>query len=281
VFPASQKSGWLRVLPLSGTGPTTVNLVAAAPGLANGAYTTTLVFQSPNTTPQFVNVPVTFTIGASSAVSIGGVANGASFLHVYAPGMVLSVFGTNLANSTQTAYDLPLPLTMAGVSATVNGVAAPLYYVSPSQLNIQIPYETAAGTALLAVSNNGLVATSSFTVSASAPGIYLQSGNAITPDAGGRRGQIYTLFLTGAGEVSPPVSTGAGPAGSQVPVPLLPVSITVGGVAAQTDYVGIPGWSVGTLQINFTVPPSAPVGLQPVVVTVGSAASAAANFTVQ
>ena len=149
------------------------------------------------------------------------------------------------------------------------------------QLNIQIPYETAAGTALLAVSNNGLVATYSFTVSASAPGIYLQSGNAITPNAAGKRGQTYTLFITGAGEVSPPIATGAAPSAKQVPVPLLAVSMTVGGVAANMQYVGIPSWSVGTLQINFTVPPNAPLGLQPVVVTVGSAASAAANFTVQ
>ena len=283
-FPASEKSGWLTVFPLSGTGPATVTLVAAAPGLANGVYTTTLVFQSANTAPQFVSVPVTFTIGASTTTSIGGVANGASFAHTYAPGMVLSVFGTNLANATQTAYALPLPLTMAGVSATVNGIAAPLYYVSPTQLNIQVPYETAAGTALLAVNNNGQVATSTFTVAASAPGIYLQSGNAITPNASGSRGQIYTLFITGAGEVSPQVATGAGPAGTQVPVPLLPVSMTIGGVAVPPQgmiYVGIPSWSVGTLQINFTVPPNAPLGLQPVVVTVGSAASGAATFTVQ
>jgi uncharacterized protein (TIGR03437 family) len=254
-----------------------VYLVAAAPGLANEAHTTTLVFQSANTTPQFVTVPVTFTIGPS----IGGVANGASFAHVYAPGMVLSVFGTNLANSTQLAGTLPLPPAMAGVSATVNGITAPLYYVSPGQLNIQIPYETATGTALLAVSNNGQVATYSFPVSASAPGIYLQSGNAITPNASGSRAQIYTLFITGAGEVSPPISTGAAPGGTQVPVPLLAVSVTIGGVAAHLDYVGIPSWSVGTLQINFTVPPNAPLGVQPVVVTVGSASSASANFTVQ
>jgi uncharacterized protein (TIGR03437 family) len=280
VFPANEMSGWLVVLPLSGTGPATVSLVAAAPGLANGAYTTTLIFQSANTTPQFVNVPVAFTIGASSAISIGGVANGASFANVFAPGMVLSVFGTNLAPSTQTASALPLPPAMAGISATVNGVAAPLYYVSPGQLNIQIPYETATGTALLAVSNNGQVSTYSFPVSVSAPGIYMGSGNAIVPSSSGSRGQEYTLFITGAGEVSPQIATGAAPAGALVPVPLLPVSMTIGGVAAQTDFVGIPGWSVGTLQINFMVPPNAPLGLEPVVVTVGSAASAAANFTV-
>jgi uncharacterized protein (TIGR03437 family) len=283
VFPANQRTSWLVVFPLSGTGSAKVNLVASAGGLGNGAYTATLVVQSTNTIPQFVNVPVMFTIGASSAISIGGVANGASFAHAYAPGRVLSVFGTNLTSSTQTAYALPLPLTMAGVSATVNGIYAPLYgvYAVQQQLNIQIPCGTAAGTALLAVNNNGLVATYSFPVSASAPGIYLQSGNAITPNAAGKRGQIYTLFITGAGEVSPPVSTGAAPSAKQVPVPLLPVSMTVGGVTAILNYVGIPSWSVRTLQINFTAPQNAPVGLQPVVVTVGSAISAAANFTVQ
>jgi uncharacterized protein (TIGR03437 family) len=280
-FPAGEKSAWLVVSPLSGTGPATVTLVAAAPGLASGVYTTTLIFQSVNTTPQFVNVPVAFIIGASTTTSIGGVANGASFAHVYAPGMVLSVFGTNLAPSTLTAYTLPLPLTLGGVSATVNGIAAPLYYVSPGQLNIQLPYETTTGTALLAVVNNGQLATYSFPVTASAPGIYLGPTSAITPNVSGSRGQEYILFVTGAGEVSPPIATGAAPTGSQVPVPLLNVSMTIGGIAAPLDYVGIPSWSVGTLQINFTVPPTAPLGLQPVVVAVGSATSAAANFTVQ
>jgi uncharacterized protein (TIGR03437 family) len=126
------------------------------------------------------------------------------------------------------------------------------------------------------------VATYSFPVSASAPGIYLgPDGSSITPNVSGNRGQIYTLFITGAGEVSPPVSTGAGPAAAQVPAPLLAVSTTIGGVAAHMDYVRIPSWSVGTLQINFTVPQNAPLGVQPVVVTVGTAASVAANFTVQ
>jgi len=284
-FPASEKSGWLVVFPLSETGPATVTLVAAAPGLANGVYTTTLVFQSANTAPQFVSVPVTFTIGASSAISIAAVAHGASYQHLYAPGMLVSVFGTNLAASEQLASTLPLPLTMGGVSATVNGVAAPLLYVSPDQLNIQIPYETTTGTALLAVSNNGLVATNSFTVSASAPGLFTQNQQGtgpITATSSGGRGQQFALYVTGAGEVSPPIATGAVPTGTQVPVPLLPVSVTVGGVAANLAYVGLPSWSVGTLQVNFTVPQNAPLGAQPVVVTVGSASSpVAVTFTVQ
>jgi len=201
--------------------------------------------------------------------------------------MLVSVFGTNLAASgtKEQSSTLPLPLTMGGVSATVNGVAAPLLYVSPSQLNIQIPYETTTGTALLAVSNNGLVATNSFSVSPSAPGLFTQNQQGtgpITATSSGGRGQQFALYVTGAGEVSSPIATGAVPTGTQVPVPLLPVSVTVGGVAAVLDYVGLPSWSVGTLQVNFTVPPNAPLGPQPVVVTVGTVSSpVAVTFTVQ
>jgi len=46
-----------------------------------------------------------------------------------------------LAPAIQLAGVLPLPSLHAGVSATVNGVAAPLYYVSPGQINLQVPYE--------------------------------------------------------------------------------------------------------------------------------------------
>jgi uncharacterized protein (TIGR03437 family) len=57
--------------------------------------------------------------------------------------------------------------------------------------------------------------------------------------------------------------------------------MTIGGVTAHMEYVGIPSWSVGTLQINFTVPLNVPLGVEPVVVTVGSASSpGAATFTV-
>ena len=122
-------------------------------------------------------------------------------------------------------------------------------------------------------------------MSASAPGLFTQNQQGtgpITATSSGGRGQQFALYVTGAGEVSPPIATGAVPTGTQVPVPLLPVSVTVGGVAANLDYVGLPSWSVGTLQVNFTVPQNAPLGAQPVVVTVGSASSpVAVTFTVQ
>ncbi len=50
---------------------------------------------------------------------------------------------------------MPLPSTLAGVSVTVNGLKAPLVYVSPVQINAQLPYEIEPGTAIVAVTVNG------------------------------------------------------------------------------------------------------------------------------
>jgi uncharacterized protein (TIGR03437 family) len=131
---------------------------------------------------------------------------------------------------------------MQGVSATVNGVAAPLYYVSPTQLNIQIPYETGAGPAVLGVNNNGRVASDIFTVAPSAPGIFTDSTGAVLPLGDGKPGDTPTLFLTGDGHVSPSLATGASPFLATplglLPQPRLPLSVTVGAITAPISFVG-------------------------------------------
>ena len=284
VFPANQKTSWLVASPASGTGTSQVSLTASAAGLANGVYTATLVFQSVNTLPQFVNVGVTFTAGASSSISISGISNAASFQAVSAPGMFMTVYGKNLANSALLAPSVPLPLSMGGVSVTVNGVAAPLDYVSPGQLNVQVPYEAVTGTAILAVNNNGQVASYSFPVKASAPGIFVGANGRIVPVSSGRAGDVLLFYITGEGDVTPAVTTGAPPPNSlpvsQLPAPRLPLSMTVGGVAVTPVFVGIPYGLVGATQINFTVPANVPAGDQAVVVTVGGVASPAAKLLV-
>jgi uncharacterized protein (TIGR03437 family) len=88
------------------------------------------------------------------------------------PGMLMSLYGTKLANSTQSAKSLPLPLTFDGVSVTVNGLPAPLWFISPGQINLQIPYETALGSALVVVNNNGQVSSYTIQVTPTAPGIF-------------------------------------------------------------------------------------------------------------
>jgi uncharacterized protein (TIGR03437 family) len=218
-----------------------------------------------------------------------GLTNAASFKEMFAPGMVTSVFGFNLSQSTAPAAMLPLPPSLGGASVTINGVSAPFYYASPGQLNVQIPYDTAPGIAILRVSNGASDSgfrtfTYSFTVQPSAPGIFVGPDNALTPFPSGSRGQTYTLFITGEGAVSPLLATGATPAPdtpiTQLPKPVLPATMTIGSMPAPILFIGIPSGLAGVTQINFTVPSDAPLGVQPVVVTVGGVSSPPANFTV-
>ena len=280
VFPSNQTTAWLTTSVNSSTA-----VITASPGrLTPGVYNATLIFQATGARPQVIEVPVVFIVGASSTASIAGVSNAASFQPIAAPGMILSVFGTGLAPSPQLASTLPLPLTMAGVSATINGIPAPLYYVSEKQLNIQIPYETGTGPAVLGVSNNGQAASFIFTVSPSSPGIFTDSAQALVPIATGSHGDTLTLFMTGEGLTSPSLATGATPFFATplpvLPRPTLPLSVTVNGVAATISFAGIPSGLAGTMQVNFVIPNGVPTGLQHVVVTVGGNPSAAANITV-
>jgi uncharacterized protein (TIGR03437 family) len=174
---------------------------------------------------------------------------------------------------------------MGGVAVTINGVAAPLYYTSSGQLNIQIPYETLAGTpATLEINSNGQVTSQTIRISAAAPGIFTDASGAPVPSVTARAGQIATMYATGAGVVSPPVASGAAPAPgtavASLPLPEAAVSVTVGGKAAVVQFAGIPAGEVGAIQINYQIPAGLALGPQPVVVTIGGVPSPAATITI-
>lgn len=222
---------------------------------------------------------------AQIPLSIGGVSNAASGQESFAPGMIVSVYGTALGDFVQSAGALPLPQYLAGFEATVNGVTAPLYYVSPNQVNLQIPYETQTGNATLVV-GNPYVNSNNYTLrmAAAAPGIFMTNGAPAAPFSSAAAGQVTTLFITGDGAISPSLGDGAAPAGGtlldQLPKPSLPVTVTVAGEKATIQFIGVPVGLVGVTQINYQVPANTPAGVQPVVVSVGGVASPAANLTV-
>ncbi len=279
-------AGWLTVSPPSGTGAAQLALHASGSALENGVYRATLVVQAVNALPQYIDVPVTFVLGASQSTQIAGVANGASYKTVFAPGMVLSVFGSQLAppGTAQSAGILPLPLRMAGVSATVNGVAAPLYYVSPGQVNLQIPYETGAGPAVVGVNNNGQVASFPFQVSITAPGIFVAGDGSLVPIANAKAGDTLSLFLTGDGDLTPTLPTGNTPLPStplgNLPQPHQPATVMVGGLPATIQFIGVPFGLAGVTQVNFTIPQNIAAGRQQVVVAVGGSQSQPALVTI-
>ena len=156
------------------------------------------------------------------------------------------------------------------------------YYVSPTQINLQIPYEIPRNsTAIVKVTANGQTATSQLPISANAPEVFGDTNNLLVPYQTTGRGQTIYLFETGDGLFSTPtVTTGSVPAAGTLSTSINKVQVTVGGVIAATVFVGVPSWSIGVTQVNFTLPDNAPLGLQPVVVNVGGALSAPVFITV-
>jgi len=285
IFPANRTTAWLGASSFSGTGASQVTLTASGAGFEPGAYRATLVIQCPTAVPQTVKVPILFVNGPNtSSMAITGVANPATYAPSVSPGMVIAVFGSNLANTTDTATGNPLPYSLDGVTAAVNGIAAPIVYVSPTQVNVQIPYEAGAGQAVLGIDNNGQIAGMQFPISVTAPGIFADASGNLSPTSTVAQGGTVTLYMDGAGEVSDLIDTGRAPAtaaqanGSQ---PLLPVSVTVGGAQAFLRNSMLAPTLLGATQITFTLPSSVGAGVQPVVVTVGGISSPPVNITVQ
>lgn len=228
-----------------------------------------------------VSVPFS---GPQTRLTVAGISNAATGVAAFAPGMILSIYGTGMGNVAQSAAAIPLPQYLSGFEAYINGVPVPLYYVSPNQVNVQIPYETQAGAATLTVGNPYENVSYNFRVQASAPGIFTFADGTVNPSSNARAGDTVTLFLTGEGQVRPTLTTGATPSPrtpvTQLPKPRLPVTVTVGSVAATVQFIGIPTGLVGVTQINFTIPAGLTPGVQPVVVTVGTAPSPAAKISI-
>ena len=274
----------MKVAFVDSPGFTTFTLTASGAGLSNGVYTATLLQRTINSVPQYIAVPITFTVGASADLAVNGVSSLFSGNPGLAPGMLANVTGTNLAPATQHAPSLPLPLpySMQGVSVTVNGMPAPLLDVSSGQLTIQIPYSTGAGMAVIGVNNNGKVASFSANVAAAAPDLLpklFDPAGAVTSQAS--RGSLLTAFITGDGDIASTLADGATPGSNTPPTTSrLPISVSVGGLLATLRFVGIPVGLAGVTQINFMVPDSAPLGIQPVVVRVGGTDSSPVNLTV-
>jgi uncharacterized protein (TIGR03437 family) len=287
VYPANRMAGWLTVTPTSGTGPGTITLTAKGDGYGPGAYPATLVISSPTSIPQTVTVPVMFVLGAGgSDTTITSLGNSATGTGNGAPGGLLSIFGTGLAKTTAIA-SVPsgIPSSLGGVSAAVNGIAAPVLYVSPTQVNVQVPYEVGAGPAVIGLTNEGGVVGAQFQMAPAAPGIFVDANGTVAPQGEVLPGSVASLYLTGAGEVSLGLATGFATSPTTPlasgPKPLLPLSVTVDGAQAFVQTAGVAPGQVGVVQVNYVAPAGLAPGKHAVVVTIGGTASGAAYVTVR
>jgi len=199
--------------------------------------------------------------------TINSVVNGASFQPLVSPGSLVSVFGVNLAPSTEAAPAVPLPTMINGVSVEVEGVAAPLYFVSDEQINAQIPFETSGDrVSFVVVTPQGRSPEFVVGLQSTAPGIFTASadgrGAPLLFDAGFnltdtvQSDQRFILYATGLGAAEPVGETGAGGAGSE---PLNRVietpEVYIGQQRATVEFAGLAPGFVGVYQVNIVGPP--------------------------
>jgi uncharacterized protein (TIGR03437 family) len=199
--------------------------------------------------------------------------NAADYSSNLAPGALASAFGVDLAATTEAAMSLPLPTQLAGTRVLVNGKAASLLYVSPSQINYQIPADTPVGNVEVVVERAN--SRSRETINVRSAGFAAFSFDSTGTGDGAildgrtfQRGPHNTQTERGEATILALFGTGLGEASSRDFVSRR-VRVFVGGLEAKVHYAGPQGHFVGLEQINFELPPSvAQHGTLPVVVKI-------------
>jgi uncharacterized protein (TIGR03437 family) len=179
--------------------------------------------------------------------AIAAVTNAASYSpYAISPGSLISIFGSDLAAIPASAPGILLPVSIADTSVTINGVPAPLLFESPAQINAQVPWEVAAGTASVVMRTRGASsAAMNITVQEAGPGLFTsESGNAAALNSGGSvnseaspaaAGSVISVFFTGQGPVTMAVDDGAAPPAGQTVPAASTTSATIGGAAAEMN----------------------------------------------
>ena len=220
-----------------------------------------------------VEIPLTGTgIEASTRpkVSAGGVVDAAQFQAVVARGGISSIFGTNLAADVAIVGDVPLPFELGGARVLVDGWEAPLFFVSPNQINFQVPFEASfTGEVGVVVIRNGEESPPEpASMAEFAPAVFINpntgepiiqrfpDGALITAANPAKPGDVLIIFVTGIGGVSNPPATGAPSAASPLAQAQVTPVVTVGGEGTQVFFAGLAPFFVGLGQINIQLPES-------------------------
>ena len=213
-------------------------------------------------------------------VPLEGIVNAASFSLGLVPGSLVSIFGTGLSEGI-TGTVLPGGETsFRGTSVWIGGWLAPLLSITNQngmeQINLQAPFELLSGTTTtVEVDNNGRRAViGGIPVLLAQPGIFEipiapegtrlgavihLNGELVTPSNPARRSEIVSMFLTGAGPISPLVATGElGPI--PAPTTTLPVIVGVASMGMRVLFSGYAPGFMGLYQINFEISPDVPSG---------------------
>jgi uncharacterized protein (TIGR03437 family) len=194
------------------------------------------------------------------------VVNGASFRtdQPVTAGSWVSGFGVFANVGEVFNTDLPLPKTLGGVTITVNGVQAPINYVSGLQVNFVVPYETAPGLHQVVVNGPAGAVNGTVRVINAAPGLFvidppprgaiLNQDNSLNEETRPAiRGQVIQIFATGHSTLSQAIEDGA-----PGPIPAIETEVDpqvfIGGVECTVEFSGLAPNFAALWQINARIP---------------------------
>jgi len=231
------------------------------------------------------------------AITPGGIVPLYGSVNTIQPGEWISIYGSNLAASTET-WSGDFPQSLAGTSVQINGKPAYLMFVSPTQINLQAPDDSATGSVSVVVTTATGSVTAGVTLNQFAPsfslvetsdgvkfvsGIILRSngsgafgGGAYDvlgptgsffgyPTVAAKVGDTVELYAVGLGPTTPTVL--AGQAFSGAAAIDAPLTLYINNIVVKPSFAGIS--SAGLYQINLTVPPGLGYGEVPIQVMIG------------
>lgn len=268
------------------------------------AYATPLFGSTPGPVSFFGSVggiTVSFNDTARLKPTISGAVNAASYEagKAVAAGSYIALFGTGLSDVPQSANAVILPVVLSGVSVSFDapGISVPghLYYVGPTQVNVQVPWELAGqATAQMKVSvGYSIGALYTLPVAVYAPamfeypvGIQLfaaardENFQLVTLENAAKQGRTIQIYCNGLGPVlNRPASGDAASSTSLSPTTTNPI-VTIGGLPAIVSFSGLTPTTSSLYQLNVVVPNTG-TGIQPVTVQIGGVISKTSAIAVQ
>ncbi len=227
-------------------------------------------------TSGFTVLPWTYA-AAVAPPHIGSIYSAADGKSPVAPGGLISLFGSQLSPTNLATSQIPLPTALANSCLTVNGQPMPLIFVSPTQINAQMPSEAVGDVTVVVHTPGGVSDNYNLTVLPTAPAVFM-SGTAgpetniptvvrsdnnllVTDSNPVHRNDSISIYFTGCGNTSPAVPDGQPSPGSPLALTVTGPTVQLGGSNLTINFSGLAPGQVGVCQINATVPSSTPTGL--------------------
>lgn len=205
------------------------------------------------------------------------VVNAADQTTALAPGSLITLLGTNLSPVNLATSEMPLPTALGDSCLTVNGLPVPVLFVSPSQINAQLPFEAVGNVTMVLRTPGGVSDNLNLTIKPTAPGVFRNGvagpdtniptivrgdNNLLVTDSNPiHKGDTLVIYLTGMGRTNPAVGAGLPGPADPLALPLVAPAVSIGSVSLPVSFAGLTPGEVGVYQINVNVPKTVPTGL--------------------